>query len=668
LRYTPAIDGLRAIAVVLVLLYHAKAPFFPGGYIGVDVFFVISGYLITMLILQQQADGRFTLMKFYEGRLRRILPAYFLVVFSTLSVSLLFALPADARRLGSSAVAATLFISNVYFSNRGAGYLRDAPEMDPFLHTWSLGIEGQFYLLFPILTVLVTRLTKRLDLIFMGMMLASLAVSVYVTSSHPQAAYYFFPSRAWELFLGCWLAVARIKDLAPRQIVSVLQFAGLAAVIGAACIYTERTQFPGLAAVVPCVGTALIIAWSDKQSQLNSWLSFPAIVWLGLISYPLYLWHWPSLALARGALLREPDVFEIAVLYGLSVFLAAITWRYVEQPVRKRKILIPVRHLFASAAATTCLAAGVGLGVRASAGVWGPPPPNVAYILAAAKDYAPLHSACHNWDRRAPELFLNCTIGDKDKESIDFVLWGDSHAGALGMAVDTAAINVSKKGLQLTADNCPPLLRTHVILRNKETDCNARNDIALDLLHQHRIRRVILASAWSQYLGRGDKELKPVREPAAAKDNRAVFRWALEQTISKLRAMHIDVLIVGPVPKIGWDVPSMLAAAEWRKRPSPEGPSFENFLLTERDIISALRELEHSDVHVFYPHELLCNSICRVKQHGEVLYSDTEHLSIKGAELLIPAFVSNLSRPSGPEANCGSLSNTFTRARSGQAC
>jgi hypothetical protein len=215
------------------------------------------------------------------------------------------------------------------------------------------------------------------------------------------------------------------------------------------------------------------------------------------------------------------------------------------------------------------------------------------------------------------------------------------------MAVDAAAISVLKKGLQLTTDNCPPLLHIQVILRNRQTDCQARNDIALNLLDQYRIRRVILAGAWAQYVD-GDKELKPGRQHAAAKDNLAVFQWALQQTISQLRTMHIDALIVGPVPEIGWNVPSVLAAAEWRKKPLPKGPSLNDYLRSQHNIISVLRELEDSDVHVVFPHELLCESSCLVRLNGDVLYSDTEHLSIKGAELLLPTFASKLSKPYNP--------------------
>ena len=269
MQYRAAVDGLRAVAVILVLLFHARVPFFSGGYVGVDVFFVISGYLITGLILQEHAAGGFTVLNFYERRMRRIFPALFLVVLSTCAIGALVMLPPDFSRLGSSIVAATLFVSNFFFWERGHNYLRDAPEFEPLLHTWSLAIEEQFYLFFPIFVLLMLRFFKRLDFTFMGVALGSFTISIYLTSAHPHAAFYLTPSRAWELLLGSWLAVTELKNLIPRRIVPSLQFAGLVMIVGATFSYDVFTPFPGFAALIPCLGTALIVAWCDQDFPTN---------------------------------------------------------------------------------------------------------------------------------------------------------------------------------------------------------------------------------------------------------------------------------------------------------------------------------------------------------------------------------------------------------------
>ena len=261
---------------MLVLVFHARVPWFSGGYIGVDVFFVISGYLIATLILHEHAAGRFTLAGFYQRRIRRIFPALFLVVLSTVAMAALVMLPPDLVRLGSSVVASALFGANFYFWAQGLDYLQGKPDFEPLLHTWSLAIEEQFYLLFPIFMLVILRSFKRLDLAFLGLALASFAISVYLSTTHPRAAFYFSASRAWELLLGAWLAVTCVKDLVPRRIVPALQVAGLVMIAGAAVTYDTFTPFPGFAALVPCVGTALLIAWCNRVSRLNSALGHPS--------------------------------------------------------------------------------------------------------------------------------------------------------------------------------------------------------------------------------------------------------------------------------------------------------------------------------------------------------------------------------------------------------
>ena len=285
---------------------------FAGGYIGVDVFFVVSGYLITTLILKDHAAGHFSLIGFYERRIRRIFPALFLVVFTAFAVAAMVMLPPDLSRLGASVVSTSLFASNFHFWKQRLNYLLDKPDFEPLLHTRSLAIEEQFYLIFPIFLLAFIRLFKRLDLVFLGVAAASLALSVYLSATRPHAAFYFSPSRAWELMLGAWLAATNVTGMLPRRLIPALQWAGLGMIVGAAVGYSSHTQFPGLAALVPCTGAALLIAWCDRKSRVIGGLSHPAVVWVGLISYPLYLWHWPLLVLARHALLREPTAFEIA--------------------------------------------------------------------------------------------------------------------------------------------------------------------------------------------------------------------------------------------------------------------------------------------------------------------------------------------------------------------
>jgi peptidoglycan/LPS O-acetylase OafA/YrhL len=644
MQYKPAIDGLRALAVVSVLLFHANAPFLPGGFIGVDVFFVISGYLITTLIGQEYPAGRFTLTGFYARRIRRILPALVLVLLSTTAVSIIVMPPPDSIRFGSSVIASVLFYSNFHFWAQKGNYLRDGLEFEPLLHTWSLAIEEQFYILFPLFMRVTLPRFKRLDLILIAAAAVSFALSVYLTASHPAAAFYASPSRAWELLLGGWLAISGVHDRVPRRMMSWLQLAGLV-MIGAAVVCFDRfTRFPGFAALVPCVGTALLVAWSDVKSRITTALSHPVLVWLGLISYPLYLWHWSLLVLGRLVLLREPSAVEIAFIYLLAVVLAAATWHYVEKPIRARRGQGSTAGAFAGAAAIACLTIAVGWSPRAAEAMWGVSASDAAHLLAATKDYAPALGSCENWDRKQPEGLSRCTIGARDRPEFDFVLWGDSHAGAVAMAIDGVARDLGKKGLQLTSDNCLPFLRTRLILNREATDCEARNDAGFQLMRQLGIRRAILVGAWVQYAGDHNRVLQPHGENAPAEDDVAAFRQGFRQTIDILRAASIEVVVVGPVPQIGWSVPSLLASTAWRKKPLPSGPSLDDFMNSQRKIMPVLKELERDHVSMIYPHERLCAATCLIQLNGEVLYSDDEHLSTHGADLLRPMFASQLAR------------------------
>jgi hypothetical protein len=339
--------------------------------------------------------------------------------------------------------------------------------------------------------------------------------------------------------------------------------------------------------------------------------------------------------------LRPLAAYEIAAIYGVAFGLAAATWRYVEKPVRARRVLLSRQRMFALAAATTCLAVAAGGGIRLSEGLWNTPPASVSQLLAAAHDTA-LSRPCHNWDRKTPDGLANCTLGATDRGRIDFVLLGDSHAGAVATAVDAAAGSVGRKGLQLTSDNCPPLLRTQILVDREMRDCEARNEAALALMQQFHIRRAILVGAWVQYMDGYDKTLR-LRDSLEATENDVVkFRRALTDTVDAFRKAGVDLLILGPVPEIAWNVPTMLAAKEWRRQPLPQGPSLDEFLASQRKVMAVLRDLESNGSTVVYPHEQLCASTCLIRMGRDVLYTDSEHLSLSGADLLRPVFARHL--------------------------
>lgn len=338
--YRREIDGLRAVAVLPVILFHAGIGPVGGGFVGVDVFFVISGYLITSIIVADRRAGRFSLVDFYERRARRILPALFVVMTACLPFAWLWMVPNDLRDFARSLVAVATFSSNFLF-HREAGYFDTAAELKPLLHTWSLAVEEQYYVLFPLLMLAVWGKGMRCVVTTLAVLvLSSLVLAQWALDRHSAAAFFLLPARLWELSLGALVALYLMR--APRSETGggwrreIAAVAGLVLIGVAVFGYDAETPFPGVAALVPTVGAALVIVFATPATLAGSLLGSRVLVGVGLLSYSAYLWHQPLLAFARhrqGGEVAAPLLWALA---GASLVLAYITWRFVEQPMRRR--------------------------------------------------------------------------------------------------------------------------------------------------------------------------------------------------------------------------------------------------------------------------------------------------------------------------------------------
>ncbi len=339
------IDGLRALAVVPVVLYHFHVAPFGGGYVGVDVFFVISGFLITGLIHAEMRSGEYSLAAFYERRARRILPALFAVVAAAAVAALFLLFPADLRRFGESVAATALFVSNFDFWQQ-SGYFDAGAEAKPLLHTWSLAVEEQFYLLFPLLLGLFRSAGRRgLLLLAGGLALASFGFGLWAVRAYPAMAFYLAPARVWELMLGAILALAEVPR-PPRWIAEALSLLGLALLAVAVFAFSPDTPMPGANALLPCLGAALLIYANGAGDTLAArGLSLRPMVFAGLISYSLYLWHWPVFVFARYLRVAPLGAAETLALIALSVGLAVLSWRFVERPFRDPAAAVAAKHL-----------------------------------------------------------------------------------------------------------------------------------------------------------------------------------------------------------------------------------------------------------------------------------------------------------------------------------
>lgn len=375
--YRPEIDGLRALAVVPVILFHADFGAFGGGFVGVDVFFVLSGYLITSLLIADLQAGRFSLVDFYDRRARRILPALFVVLLASLPLAWISMTPAQLHEYFQSLAAVVFFVSNVLFWQQD-GYFAQAAELKPLLHTWSLAVEEQFYIVFPLMLLALWRLGRHgLPWILLAMTLASFSLGVWATPAMPSASFYLIPTRAWELLAGalCALVLTRRQaaGLAPPQS-NLAAAVGLVGILAALVMFDPETPFPGHAAALPVLGTCLLILFAPTGSAVARLLALRPLVGLGLVSYSAYLWHQPLFATARLMSDAEPAPGLMLALSGLSLALAWVSWRLVERPFRHgargraAPLLASRARLFGSAALVGGLLAAIGLGGHVTQG------------------------------------------------------------------------------------------------------------------------------------------------------------------------------------------------------------------------------------------------------------------------------------------------------------
>jgi peptidoglycan/LPS O-acetylase OafA/YrhL len=362
MKYRPEIDGLRSVAVLPVILFHAGLSVFSGGYVGVDIFFVISGYLITTIILGQIAGGRFSLLDFYARRSRRILPALFLVMACTIPPAFLLMLPSQFKDFSQSVAAVSIFSSNILFWLE-SGYFAAAAELKPLLHTWSLAVEEQYYVLFPLLLLGLWRLGARPALMVLGAIFAaSLIASQVLTIRAPGANFFLLPSRAWELLAGSLCAIWIMRR--GRSGNTVASTLGLGLIVASIFLYDANTPFPSLYAFAPVGGATLIILFADGHTPVGRLLSMRAPVLIGMISYSAYLWHQPLFAFARLTHAHQPPMALMMGLAAGSIGLAFLSWKYVEQPARHYPW--PIRRVLGATVAGSVLIASVGLGLNYS--------------------------------------------------------------------------------------------------------------------------------------------------------------------------------------------------------------------------------------------------------------------------------------------------------------
>jgi peptidoglycan/LPS O-acetylase OafA/YrhL len=665
--YYPFIDGLRAVAVLGVICFHFDLGSVSGGYAGVDVFFVLSGFLITQLIDARLTRGEFSFAHFYERRARRILPALAVTCALCAIAAWFLLMPRELREFSKSLYGAAFFYSNIVFAH-ATGYFADAQSTRPLLHTWSLAVEEQFYWFMPALLFFIHKLLPARRVGRFGLLLllfaASLGCSVLRVRSDAETAFYLLSTRAWELLVGALIATAPWPLRAPRVLREAAAIAGVA-MIGASFIWFDRaTPFPGSAALLPCLGTALVVVANlDGETWIGRGLSLRGLVYVGLISYGLYLYHWPLLAFTRYFLDHALTPLQTAAVLAATFLVAFISYRLIEMPIRASKSL-PSRRLLFGVAAGCLLSLGMAgiMGVNAH-GFPSRLPAEALKYAQGARDRWP-------WDHCMPPVQrLNratvCRVGIVSNAAPSFLVWGDSHAAALAPAVDARAKTLGLTGWLIGYSRCPALFGAapmqHVA---DDHPCVEIAEKTYALIRDNHIQHVLLVSRWDSYVSgweRGGTETTQDLTIAYTADGirligAPAFRRAVDDTLIRLRQAADDVWVLKEVPPQLIDVPSGLAKAVYfgrdaaaLRRPYAQ---VEARQLTADEVFDQLAPALGASV--IDPAELFCpgRTPCLIASQGQALYADGNHLSVFGARwsqrMLDPFFSSTIRSASHP--------------------
>jgi peptidoglycan/LPS O-acetylase OafA/YrhL len=626
LSYRPDIDGLRAIAVLVVVFFHAFPAWLPGGFVGVDVFFVISGFLISSLIFKDLKAGEFSLTDFYSRRIRRIFPALITVLASVLAIGWIVSFQEEFRLLCKHIAAGALFVSNVALY-REDGYFDSISELKPLLHLWSLAIEEQFYILWP-LTVALAYRWKKVAWLIIAVATGSFALNIWQVNTNPTAAFFLPFTRFWELMLGCALAYRAQNAHAKHNISG---FAGLV-LLGLGVVYCRKAGFPGLWALLPTVGACLLIhsgpsAWVNRKI-----LSHPAMVGVGLISYPLYLWHWPLLSFAR-ILYSEPPWTLLLSLVVLSVLLSWATYQWIEKTVR-----FSLRHQIPSFSLAGAMTVVVGLSGVSFA--------RIHTQTNGGRDPASVGRGPCPDDLKSLKLEFCATSSASEPE---IALLGDSHADHLFSGLSKLDRH---SWLLLVTNSCPPV--SGVEVANKHACMEQMTATIKYLTDRPHIKTVVL-SFFSGYVhdtdfalnhkltNGGPSETKITSVETDVKDKPSLIQYGLKKTVKTFLAAGKKVVVQMDIPELpflpGDCVTRRLASGPRHAACDVPRADISIRQAPIRRILADLTQ-EFPQVRVVDPTDLFCDDkVCVARRGDEVLYRDSHHLNASGSLLVAPRLI-----------------------------
>ena len=640
MKYRAEIDGLRALAVLPVIFFHAGFEWFNGGYIGVDVFFVISGYLITTIIISEISEERFSILNFYDRRARRILPALFFVLAICTPFAWLWLTPNDLKDFGQSLVAVSIFSSNILFWLE-SGYFDTASELKPLLHTWSLAVEEQYYILFPLFLIVMWRLGIKCILIFLFIaFLISLGFAQWTAFNSPSAGFYLLPARAWELLIGVFIAFylkykTHFKSHTLNQVLSLL---GLAMIIYSIINFDKTTPFPSLYTLIPTIGTALLILCTVPNTFIYKIFTVKILVSVGLISYSAYLWHQPLLAFAMHRTLEEVSDFILLLLCITSLIMAWLSWQYIEKPFRDKKNIIKRSTVFVFSIFGMILFSLIGFSMHYKQGF------NERLLFSdtlSSSFQRPSFENCYDrlFSHQAEEWGCNLGIDEGD---IDFILFGDSHSLSLKNLIHEKAKEKDFKVFYIGVSGCLPFLGIYPQRNDQyENNCNLLNERVYKFSKENKVKGIILVSRWSYYtLGdynfNGAQFISDKKDgPFSLEHSIETFAKSFDNTVKKYNSIKVPIHLITQPPHQRHEPESVYF---WITKGvgsietySVKRSDFQKLNKIPNDIFSNY----DNKINLYNITDLFCDDLlCPLGTKSESFYYDQDHLSSFGASKL----------------------------------
>jgi peptidoglycan/LPS O-acetylase OafA/YrhL len=637
--YRADIDGLRAVAVVSVVIFHAFPAWLPGGFVGVDIFFVISGYLITGIILGEIQRQQFSLAKFYARRVLRIFPALALVLTFCLVFGWFVLLQNEYHELGKHTLASTAFVQNLILWSESSYF--DAPaELKVLLHLWSLGIEEQFYIVWPVALLLIYRTKVRVGPAVVVLLCMSLLLNLYQARYDLTADFYSPLTRMWELLVGGWLAIKMQK---PQTLMMPFLHANLLAVVGCIAILcsfafiNRHMAFPGYWALLPVLGSACLIAAGPSSWLGKVVLSHGLIVWIGLLSYPLYLWHWPLLTFAK-ILENGTPIFTIRLsLIVLAIFLAWLTYRFLEGPIRSNT---KTRPLIISLLLTCmCVIAGVGYFIHNNNGF------DSRKVVIENRDSSEYKLSDANPKSSCAGIFAGDFLNDfcEQRSGVSamktIVLWGDSSATAWSPVFETISKEKNYTLVRIAMLSCPPILgaaKTEFTYPPARRYCSdgTSQERAFEYIKKIKPDMVVVIAAWNQYSGDPPTELlingKSASQVASAVTTKLVLENNLPETLNQLSEIS-KVLVFRSWPILG-SMPNTRSVPVLGIKKLEMTTAYEAFIKNTNRIDQILDTRVSPKIQFFSPAQKICDGeACHVERGGVRFYSDRYHITPRGA-------------------------------------